>query len=226
MRRCSLVLPFALLLAAACVGEPLPPPAGPEGGMDGGVPDVVVAVMDAPPEAAEAAAVPEVWPPVPVYLAPTWEPPTRATLLRELLRLHALGPAFVPAAAPGPGVVEVHPFRGDCFEDVAHVRPGTRVVELDPSCMSGEEALQQAAGHTIGHALGLGHICTEPGELPGCSPVGYGLALMGARLRPSASGRGEVYSGARGTADTTDLDRAELLRVYSRAFPLPDGGSR
>lgn len=201
-------------LLAACTPNTLNgPPDGPEGAVacDAGAP------ADVAPE----------WGTVRVWVSPVFEASARRTILRELLRLHALGPAFEESPAPGGGVVEVRPFRGDCFSDVAHVLPGSRVVELDLSCMSSEEAVQQLVGHEIGHALGLSHVCTQPGELPECSPVGYGLALMGPRVRRT-TGLGEVFSGALGTADPTDLDRAELLRVYSLAPSTagrsPDGG--
>lgn len=193
-------------LAAAC-GPSAPP--GSSGGPDGAV-------------ACDGEAPASGWRSVEVWVAPGFAPAARAAILSELLRLHALGPAFVVAPAPGGGVVEVRPFRGDCFADVLHVLPGSRVVEVDLSCMSSTEAVEQVVGHGIGHALGLSHVCTAPGELPECSPVGYGLALMGPRLRRT-TGLGEVFSGARGTADPTDLDRAELLRVYSLPSPIPPG---
>lgn len=210
---CALV---AALCAACGPGTPASSSGDPEGASpcDGG------ASSDAPLP----------WGTVRVWISPGFAPSARASIARELLRLHALGPVFEETLDPGDGAVEVRPFRGECFSDAAHVLPGSRVVELDLSCMVEEEAVQQLAGHEIGHALGLGHVCTRPGELPECSPVGYGLALMGPRVRRT-TGLGEVFSGARGTADPTDLDRAELLRVYSLSSPLPpglrpDGGSR
>lgn len=201
-------LPAAL--AVACAPGAPPCPAGrPDGAVlrDGG------AVSPAPG-----------WGFVEVWVSPAFEPPARASILAELLRLHALGPAFVVAAAPAPGAVAVRPFRGDCLTDAAHVLPGSRVVELDLSCMGGDDAAAVAVGHSIGHALGLSHVCAVPGELLECSPVGYGPALMGPRLR-RATGLGEVFSGALGHPEPTSLDRAELLRVYSLATSPPAGRS-
>lgn len=227
LRALGLLLSALLLLACASAA---PPPAADAGGIDAPAGDVGPGTLavDAPPEAAA----PVVWPPVEVFLAPGWEPGQREVVLRALRRLHALGPAFEEARAAGPRAVVLRTFRGaGCFEEVLRF-PAPRVVELDLSCMAGEEAQQQAVAHGVGHALGMAHICGEPGELPECSPVGFGLAMMGPRLRPASSGRAEVYSGARGTADPTDLDRAELRRVYSGSPPSPtgpegpDGGSR
>lgn len=224
MRPRALLALCGLLAALAVACGPSGSPGAPGG------PDGAVACPDGPsaPEAAAPAPPPPGgWGTVRVWVAPAFESSARAAILAELPRLRALGPVFEEAPGPGGGVVEVRPFRGECFADVAHVLPGSRVVELDLSCMSEEEAVATAAGHEIGHALGLSHVCTEPGELPECSPVGYGPALMGPRLRRT-TGLGEVFSGARGYPVPTALDRAELLRVYSLAPSTtgqsPDGG--
>lgn len=58
------------------------------------------------------------------------------------------------------------------------------VIEIDPACIVDSRMLAFVVRHELAHQAGGHHICRFPGELPdredkgGCSPVGYGPALL------------------------------------------------
>ena len=173
-----------------------------------------------------------------VFVAPEWLELDKVQIRQQLVNLDALGPSFVEAGEGGRSTarVIVQPMTSGagCFADAAHWIVGTRIVEIDRTCMVSESSFRQAVGHEVGHALGMLHICEREGDLPDCSPVGYGDAMMGPRLRPTddAPGFTEAYTGALGFDEPTDLDLAEFRRVYAVVEVLPppsaarDGGVR
>lgn len=173
---------------------------------------------------------------VTVFVAPEWLDIDEARVVAELTNLNALGPRFVqaPTGTRSTARVIVQPFNSpSCFVDAAHWIVGTRIVEIDPTCTSSDSAFRQAVGHEIGHALGMNHVCEREGDAPDCSPVGWGDAMMGPRIRKADDSPGftEVYSGALGFDEPTELDLAEFRRVYSVVITLPpvtgrDGGVR
>lgn len=156
-----------------------------------------------------------------VFVSPEWGATDSAAIRAELGHLGNLGPTFTETDARPTARVIVQPFATDsCWTNAAHWTVGTRVVEIDRTCMTDEDSFEQAVGHEIGHALGLTHICERPGDLPRCSPVGYGLAMMGPHLRGADNGPGfgEAYTGAAVNPFPTDLDLAEYRRTH------PTGG--
>lgn len=168
-----------------------------------------------------------------VYVDPTWLRVDQAQIEQELTNLNALGPRFVRAedGERSTARVIVQPYntaRG-CQLEAARWIFGTRIVEVDRTCKVSESAFRQAIGHEIGHALGMNHICERAGDAVDCSPVGFGDAMMGPRIRQSDDGPGfgEVYSGTLGFDEPTELDLAEFRRVYSviEGLPLQDGGA-
>lgn len=146
---------------------------------------------------------------LPVAVGGTWGPEELATVAQAVRDLSALGVAL---AAGQEGAVVVEPLAAGpgCF--VAAVVWAPDRVAVDTGCARAAGALRQAVQHGVGRALGLGAVCGKPGELEVCSPVGYGPAVMGARLRavgPAAA----VFTGAPAAPGVTDLDVLEARRA-------------
>lgn len=170
-----------------------------------------------------------------VYVDPAWLGIDQVQIEQELENLNTLGPQFVRAGAgerrTARVVVQPYATARGCQVEAARWIVGTRIVEVDRTCKVSESSFRQAIGHEIGHALGMNHICEHPSDSDTmeCSPVGYGDAMMGPRIRQSDEGPGwgEVYSGTLGFDEPTVLDLAEFRRVYSviEGLPLVDGGA-
>lgn len=143
-----------------------------------------------------------------------WRGDQIAELRAELSALDALGPTFIEASE-GSAQIVVRPFDSgpSCALGAGRWLPGTSFIEIDPACAHGYAELRTAMGHEVGHALGLAHVCTRPGETADCSVVGFGFAMM----NPSLS-YGDVFSDM-GPNDIvsdapTDLDLAEFRRTH------------
>lgn len=179
---------------------------------------------------------PAVYGVVKVWTDPRWLPYDQTRIAQALVNLDALGPDFVAHPDRATADVLVLPFESpSCQRVAARYFVGTRVVEVDPVCMTGDTAFRTAVGHEIGHAVGMTHVCEHPQDAEDgadCSPVGFGPAMMGPRLRQSDDGPGwgEVYSGTLGFENPTDLDLAEYRRTHPVRALAPaagrDGGAR
>ena len=146
-----------------------------------------------------------------------WRADQLPELRAELQALDALGPAFVEASE-GAAQIVVRPFDSgpQCAAGVGRWTPGTSFVEIDPACAHGYTELRAAVGHEIGHALGLHHICFTAGELPDCSPVGVGPAMMNPQLSYGDildAMQGDPLGVAQDAPTSLDLDE------YRRAHP-------
>lgn len=146
-----------------------------------------------------------------------WSQDQRQTLRTALAAASALGPTFVEATDAQHADIVTRDWDSGalgCSLGAGQYTVGSvpALVEINPTCVSGL-ALQAAAIHEWGHALGMQHVCATTGELPLCSPVGVGIAVM----NPAASYGDPIDQGLHtGVAQSTptDLDLAEYRRVH------------
>lgn len=194
----SLALLLVSLLGAttqACATEPPVPSAY---GLDAQVRD---ASPEAQVDAADVLTLPDVRVPavVRVWLSPAWAPTDAQVIRTELDLLRALGPEFVEEDEEALADVRLAPFTSEsCTLDAVHLRDGLAVI--DPACAPW--ALQASAGHMIGHALGMAHVCAD------CD------ALMGPHFR-GVGWQIEVHTGAPAIAAPTMLDVLEYRRALT-----------
>jgi len=135
-----------------------------------------------------------------------WTPDEIKALREEIPALNALGPTFIETnEATAQWIVRPFDSGGHCVHGGGNFTPGTRYLECDPACTFGFLALQQCMGHELGHALGMSHVCHQPGEELDCSPVGYGVAMMNPRLAD-----GERIASPM----PTELDLSEYRRTH------------
>lgn len=155
----------------------------------------------------------------PLDSAGPWRSDQLVELRAELAALNALGPTFVEASE-GSAQIVVRPFDSGpgCALGAARFTPGTTFVEIDPSspCTNGFTELRAAMGHEVFHAVtgSRTHVCFTAGELPDCSPVGYGPAMMNPQI--SYGDPIDPNGGPLGVATDvpTDLDLAEWRRTH------------
>lgn len=152
---------------------------------------------------------PDIYGRVTVFLSSEWLPIDRPRLREALVNLNRLGPAFVETEFASTADVVIRPFESPGCASAGQHRIGTRVAEVDPNCTRGDTAFRTAVAHEVGHALGMGHICREDREVPDCSPVGYGPAVMNPYLWEPKDPLDPVPF----TDVPTDLDLAEFRRV-------------
>lgn len=154
----------------------------------------------------------------PTLDAGPWRPDQVEIIQRCYRTLNRLGPSFefVPEMQ---AQIWVRPY--NAFVDsmdprqVGRYWPGTPLLECDPGRTPGYEALCACLAHETGHLLGMQHICVAPGELPACSPVGYGFAVMNPSIVYGESATNETFS----QSTPTDLDLAEFRRSRDSRSP-------
>jgi hypothetical protein len=151
------------------------------------------------------------------YGADDWTSQQRDAFAAELLAMEALGPDFTLATELAADVVVRHWDSGDgCTHGAADYTAATHTIRIDPVCTHGDLELRTALGHELGHFLGMTHVCRSSGELPVCSPVGTGAALMNPRLSygdPEIT-TDRVYDGEVAPVWPHALDLAEFNRVH------------
>lgn len=145
-----------------------------------------------------------------------WRDDQFAELRTELRALAALGPSFVEASE-GVAAYVVRPFDSGpgCPLGAARWTPGTAFVEVDAACCHGFTELRAAVGHELFHAVtgSARHVCLYAGELPDCSPVGYGSALLNPRLSYGDAADPAAQYNDIATSVPTQLDLDEWRRV-------------
>lgn len=147
---------------------------------------------------------------VKVWLGPGWLNYDRQRIEQQLTYLHRLGPAFSLTTDQDAANVLLYRFESPNCELFGAGRwfQGSRRVEIDPVCTQGDTVFRMTVGHEIGHALGMGHVCTRDREVPDCSPVGHGQAMMNPFIWERDDAEFWVAQ-----EEPTELDLAEFRRV-------------
>lgn len=142
-----------------------------------------------------------------------WRPDQLVELQHQLVVEQALGPTF-SLVSESEAMLLIRPFdaKVDGMPDgqIGRYQEGANFVECDPALAGGYEALRACVGHEIGHWLHLRHVCREPNEVGGCSPVGYGVALMNPSLAYGDATTNETFSQSVPTS--LDLDEFRATR--------------
>lgn len=154
--------------------------------------------------------------------ADPWLPDEIVELRREIGQMQALGPAFVETDEGNADVV-LRPFDSKaadprhkrCGADSARYHPGSDYAEIDTDCTQGYDQLRSAAGHELGHFLGLPHICADEESDPTCDPRWRGEAVMNPDLSYDVEDQQlEPAAGMMiGTQTPTSLDVAAFHAV-------------
>lgn len=162
---------------------------------------------------------------VPLDAADPWRDDQIAQLRTELRSLAALGPEFVETSEGAADIVlrpfdsrEADPEHTPCGSGVARFHIGSDYAEIDPTCAHGYGELRAAAGHEIGHFLGMGHICQHEEENASCVPGLRGDAVMNPSVSYQVDDSAEDPDGASAGIDVaqskpTSLDIAEFRSV-------------
>jgi hypothetical protein len=147
---------------------------------------------------------------VKVWLGPGWLNYDRQRIEQQLTYLHRLGPAFSLTTDQDAANVLLYRFESPNCELFGAGRwfQGSRRVEIDPVCTQGDTVFRMTVGHEIGHVLGMGHVCLRDREVPNCSPVGYGQAMMNPFIWERDDAEFWVAQ-----EEPTELDLAEFRRV-------------
>jgi hypothetical protein len=145
-----------------------------------------------------------------VWLGPGWLNYDRQRITQQLAYLNRLGPEFSLTNDQDTANILLYRFESpDCeLAGAGRWFPGSRRIEIDPVCTQGDTVFRMTVGHEIGHALGMTHICTRHREVPDCSPVGYGQAMMNPFIWERDDGEFWVAQ-----EEPTELDLSEFRRV-------------
>lgn len=167
---------------------------------------------DAPPDAPDAAPR-TTFPPLRVFVSPTWTEAQRRGIWSGLGLLREVLPVVIEVPSEAAADVGVYPSMSqDC--SVAAGDTYTRTAYADPRCFPTAAGFDfpHAIAHLILHHTGMRHVCAGPGEGTDCSPVPFGRGLLNVHFA-------EERTAARTRLGWTDAlspsDLAEARRVLT-----------
>jgi hypothetical protein len=148
----------------------------------------------------------------PTLDAGPWRPDQVDVIAKCYQTFERLGPLF-PIVTEGQARILLRPYNASVDStdprQGGRYSPGSPIVECDPARTPGYEALCACVAHETGHFLGMQHICMQADEVPDCSPVGYGVAVMNPSIVYGDTAKNETVS----QSTPTGLDLAEFRRV-------------
>lgn len=190
---------------AATPDAPQPPDAAPEAAVDASfTPDA-----PQPPDTGLRTT----FPPLRVFVAPTWTEAQRRGVWSGVGLLRDLVPTVIEAGMADADI-GIYPAT---VEDCAVVAGDTytRTAYADPRCFPTASGFDfpHAIAHLVLHHLGLRHVCVGPGEsTTDCSPVPFGRGIMNVHFAESRTPTRTRLGWSEGLSA---FDRAEAQRVLS-----------